>query len=77
MLCLHYKDNPQTLSGEIIAVYSENHVKHLNTLCMQYAEFLNIRTDGIYNNYSALKGDESYNKILFGFHTQQRNDNIR
>jgi hypothetical protein len=29
------------LFKEIIAVYSENHAKHINTLCGQNAELLN------------------------------------
>jgi hypothetical protein len=31
------------LLGEIIAVYCENHAEHINTLCGQIAEFLNVR----------------------------------
>jgi len=31
---------------EIIAVYSEVHTKHMNTLCGQNVEFLDIEVDG-------------------------------
>jgi hypothetical protein len=36
------------LFKEIIASYSENHTKHLNTLCGQYAELLIIKAGGTY-----------------------------
>jgi len=29
--------------GEIITAYSEKYTKHLNTMCGQYAAFLNFR----------------------------------
>jgi len=41
---------------EIIAVWSEIHTKHINTLCEQNAEFVNVKHDGTYNNHWALKG---------------------
>jgi hypothetical protein len=40
---------------EIIIVYSENHTKHINTLCGQNAEVLNVKVGGTYNYHSALK----------------------
>jgi hypothetical protein len=36
------------LFKEVIAVYSENHIKPVNTLCRQNAELLTAKTDGIY-----------------------------
>jgi hypothetical protein len=39
---------------EIIAVYSENHVKPINTV--QNAGFLTVKVDGSYSYRSALKG---------------------
>jgi hypothetical protein len=33
---------------EIIAIYSENHTKSINTLCGQNAEILNIKVGGRY-----------------------------
>jgi hypothetical protein len=33
---------------EIIAFYSENHKKHINTLCVQNAEALNVKAGGTY-----------------------------
>jgi len=31
------------LYGEIIVVYSQIHTKHINTLCGQNVEFLNVK----------------------------------
>jgi hypothetical protein len=43
----HYVSATETnrlmLFGEIIAVYCENHMEHINTLCGQIAETLYIR----------------------------------
>jgi hypothetical protein len=36
------------LFGETLAVYCENHTEHINTLCGQNAEFLDIKAGGIY-----------------------------
>jgi hypothetical protein len=36
------------LFKEIIAVYSENHTKHINTLCGQNAELLSVKADGTF-----------------------------
>jgi len=44
------------LYREIIAVCSEIHIKHLNTLCGQNVEFVNVKHGGTYNNHRALKG---------------------
>jgi hypothetical protein len=44
------------LFRETIAVYCENHMKHINTLRGQNAEFWYVKTGGIYSNHSALKG---------------------
>jgi len=35
------------MHSEIIAVYSQIHTKHINTLCGQNAEFLNVKPGGI------------------------------
>jgi hypothetical protein len=44
------------LFKEIIAVYSENHTKPLNTLCGQNAELLVIiKVGGIYSYHWGLK----------------------
>jgi hypothetical protein len=37
------------LFREIIAVYSENGMKPINTLCGQNAELLNVKVDGAYH----------------------------
>jgi hypothetical protein len=37
------------LYREIIAVGSEIHIKHINTLCSQNGELLNVKLVGFYN----------------------------
>ena len=44
------------LYKEIIAVCSQIHTKHTNTLCGQNAELLNAKTGGKYSDHWALKG---------------------
>jgi hypothetical protein len=44
------------LFKEIIAVYSEEHMKHLNTLCGQYAELLNVKVGGAHCYHWVFKG---------------------
>jgi len=44
------------LCREIIAVCSQIHTKHINTLCGQNVEFLNVKPGGLYINHWALKG---------------------
>ena len=40
----------------IIAVCSQIHTKHTNTLCGQNVELLNVKLDGTYSNHWAVKG---------------------
>jgi hypothetical protein len=42
------------LYREIIAVCSEIHTKHINTLCGHNVELLNIKPGGTYSNHWAL-----------------------
>jgi hypothetical protein len=44
------------LYSEIIAVCSEIHIKHINTLCGQNVELLNVKPDGTYSDHWALEG---------------------
>ena len=44
------------LHREIIAVYSQIHTKHINTLRGQNVKFVNVKPDGTYSNHWALKG---------------------
>jgi hypothetical protein len=44
------------LYREIIAVCSEIHTKHINTLCGQNVEFVNVKPGGTYSNHGALEG---------------------
>jgi hypothetical protein len=44
------------LYSEIIAVCSQIHTKHINTLCGQNVEFFNVKPYGTQSNNCALKG---------------------
>ena len=44
------------LYREISAVSSQIHTKHINTLCGQNVELLNVKPRGIYSDRWALKG---------------------
>ena len=54
------------LYREIIAVCSEIHTKHINTLCGQNVELLNVKPVGICSNYWALEGCASLHEGLWG-----------
>jgi hypothetical protein len=43
------------LYSEIMAVCSEIHTKHINALCGQNVEFVNVKPGGNYINHWALK----------------------
>jgi hypothetical protein len=45
------------LYREIIAVCSEIHTKHINTLCGQNVGFVNVKPGGTYGDHWALKED--------------------
>jgi hypothetical protein len=51
------------LYSEIIAVCSEIHTKHINTLCGQNVEFVNVKRGGTYSNHWALKGYSPYRAV--------------
>jgi len=44
------------LYRKIIAVCSEIHTKHINTLCGQNVELLNVKPGGTYSDNCALQG---------------------
>jgi hypothetical protein len=44
------------LFGETVAVYSENHMEHIDTLCGENAEFYCVKLGGAYSAHLALKG---------------------
>jgi len=48
------------LYREIIAVCSQIHTKHINTLCGQNVEIFNGKPGGIYTNHWVLKGWDIY-----------------
>jgi len=39
---------------EKIAVFSQIHTKHINTLCGQNVDFVNVKIGGIYSDHWAL-----------------------
>jgi len=43
------------LYREIMAVCSQIHTKHINTLCGQNVRFLHVKRDGTYSDHWALK----------------------
>ena len=43
------------LHSEIIAVCSDTHTNHINTLCGHNVEFVNVNSGGTYSNRCALK----------------------
>jgi hypothetical protein len=47
------KNEPSLLYSEIIAVCSDIHTEHINTLCGQNVEFVNIKPGGTYSNHWA------------------------
>jgi hypothetical protein len=49
------KINWLTLFKDVIALFSDNHAKFINTLYGQNVELLNIKTGGAYNYHSAFK----------------------
>jgi len=44
------------LYRKIIAVCSQIHTKHINTLCGQNVEFFNVKPGGTYSDHWALEG---------------------
>jgi len=44
------------LNREIIGVCSQIHIKHINTLCGQNVESLNVKLAGTYSDHWALEG---------------------
>ena len=51
------------LYREIIAVCSQIHTKHINTLCGQNAELLNVKTGSTYSDHWALEGSVSSRSV--------------
>ena len=53
------KTSQLTLYRQIIAVCSQSHTKHINTLCGQNGEFFNIMPNGTYIVFTALQYSSS------------------
>jgi hypothetical protein len=51
------------LYSEIIALCSEIHTKHINTLCGQNVELLSVTRGGTYSDHWALQGYKRTNAI--------------
>jgi hypothetical protein len=65
------------LYSEIIAVCSEIHIKHINTLCGLKVELLNVTRSGTYSNHWALEGYRPYsavNRLRLSYTNQSAND---
>jgi len=50
------KTSQLMLYREIIAVCSQIHTEHINTVCGQNVEFVNVIAGGIYSDHWALEG---------------------
>jgi hypothetical protein len=44
------------LYSEIIAVCSQIHIKHINTVCGQNVKLLSVKPGGTYSNHWTVKG---------------------
>jgi len=51
------------LYREIIAVYSHINTNHINTLCRQNVELLNVKPGGTHSDHWALKGELVYHEL--------------
>jgi len=54
------------LYREIIAVCSQIHTKHINTLCGQNVELLNVKLGGTYSDHWALEGCDVFDAVNQG-----------
>jgi hypothetical protein len=64
------------LYREKIALCSEIHTKHINTLCGQNVEFVNVKPGGTYSNHWAIKSYSAYravNTLRLGYKNQSVN----
>jgi hypothetical protein len=55
---------------EIIAVCSEIHTKHINTLCGQNAEFVNVKPGGTYSDLDLYRVSAALCKTLYKHFTK-------
>ena len=49
------------LYREIIAVCSQIHTKHINTLCGQNVEYINVKAGGVYSYHFGFNGSNNLN----------------
>ena len=56
------------LYREIIAVCSQIHTKHINTLCGQNVDLLNVKSGGMYSDHWAVEGYHS--ELCISLHTK-------
>jgi len=63
------------LYRKIIAVCSEIYIKHINTLCGQNVQFVNVRPGGTYSYHWALKFSNKTDAVCFLFTPEIQNDN--
>ena len=50
---------------EIIAVCSEIHTKHVNALCRQNVEYLNVKSSGSYSDQSFKELNETNDIVIY------------
>jgi hypothetical protein len=70
------KTDQLMLYWEIIAVCSEIHTKHINTLCGQNVEFVNVKPGGTYSNHWDRQRFSAYraiNTLRLGYKNQSVN----
>jgi hypothetical protein len=53
------------LYREIIALCPELHTRHINTVCVQNVEFVNVRRGGTYSIHWALEGEISITDLFY------------
>ena len=66
------------LYREIIAVCSQIHIKHINTLCAENVELLNVKRGGLYSDHWAFRVSlqlnnpyQTANTLYLGYKTNQ------
>jgi hypothetical protein len=62
-LCERAQTSQLMLYREIIAVCSQIHAKHINTVCGQNVGLLNVKCGGTYSNHCALHTSRSSNRL--------------
>jgi hypothetical protein len=59
--CLHYNDESISLFWGIIAIYSQKHIKNINTLCRQNED--HVKGGGTYGNHCPVAASMVFLKL--------------